>query len=124
MFELKVLTQFAAAHRLTMVGKQCENLHGHNWKIEVCVEGKTLDKGGVLVDFGVIKSHLREIIAHLDHRFLNDLPEFGDNTPASSEHIAVFIAKNLQSLISTHGVRVSRVSAWESDTSCATYIPE
>lgn len=124
MFELKVLTQFAAAHRLTMVGKQCENLHGHNWKIEACVEGKSLDKGGVLVDFGVIKSHLKKIIERLDHRFLNELPEFGEQTPASSEQIAVFIAENLQSLISVPGVRVSRVSAWESDTSCATYTPE
>ncbi|MEA1968906.1 MAG: 6-carboxytetrahydropterin synthase, partial [Thermodesulfobacteriota bacterium] len=34
MFELKVKTRFAAAHRLTMVGEKCENLHGHNWNIE------------------------------------------------------------------------------------------
>ena len=125
MFELKVITQFAAAHRLTMVGRQCENLHGHNWRVEVCVAGASLDKGGVLVDFGVIKSHLREIIQQLDHQFLNELPGFGEKTPPSSEHIAVFIANDLQKRIaSLGGVRVSRVSAWESDTSCATYIPD
>ncbi|MBW2516252.1 MAG: 6-carboxytetrahydropterin synthase, partial [Deltaproteobacteria bacterium] len=35
MFELKVVTRFAAAHQLTMVGSKCENMHGHNWKVEV-----------------------------------------------------------------------------------------
>lgn len=122
MFELKVVTQFAAAHRLTMVGKKCENLHGHNWRIEVCVAGESLDQGGVLVDFGVIKAYLKEIIHGLDHRFLNELPDFSGDAPPSSEHIAVYIADNLQKYISPYGVRVSRVSAWESDTSCATYI--
>ena len=55
MYELKVVTRFAAAHQLTMVGTKCENMHGHNWKIEVYVIGENLDKAGVLVDFGVIK---------------------------------------------------------------------
>jgi 6-pyruvoyltetrahydropterin/6-carboxytetrahydropterin synthase len=35
MYELKVVTHFAAAHQLKMVAKKCENLHGHNWKIEI-----------------------------------------------------------------------------------------
>ena len=47
MYELKVETDFAAAHQLTMVGEKCENLHGHNWKIEVIVAGETLDEGGI-----------------------------------------------------------------------------
>jgi 6-pyruvoyltetrahydropterin/6-carboxytetrahydropterin synthase len=33
MFELKILSHFAAAHQLAMVAKKCENLHGHNWKV-------------------------------------------------------------------------------------------
>ena len=33
MFELKVVTEFAAAHQLKMVAEKCENLHGHNWKV-------------------------------------------------------------------------------------------
>ncbi|MDH3798819.1 MAG: 6-carboxytetrahydropterin synthase, partial [Desulfobacterales bacterium] len=52
MYELKVVTRFAAAHQLTMVGSKCENMHGHNWKIEVYVTGNKLNAGGVLVDFG------------------------------------------------------------------------
>lgn len=121
MFELKVTTRFAAAHQLTMVGEKCENLHGHNWHVEVYVQGEKLDKGGVLMDFGILKQELKEVINTLDHRFLNELEMFRE-VPASSEHIAMYIAKALQSRITVDGVRLSRVSAWESENSCATYI--
>jgi 6-pyruvoyltetrahydropterin/6-carboxytetrahydropterin synthase len=121
MFELKVVTSFAAAHQLAMVGRKCENLHGHNWKIEVYVTGENLDDGGVLIDFGEVKQHLAEIMEGLDHRFLNELETFGD-CPPSSENIARHIALALQGRLVKPGVRISRVSAWESDTSCATFI--
>ena len=73
MYELKVETDFAAAHQLTMVGAKCENLHGHNWKIEVVVAGETLDAGGVVLDFGIVKKHVRSVLETLDHKFLNEL---------------------------------------------------
>ena len=123
MYELKVVTRFAAAHRLTMVGEKCEHLHGHNWKIEACVTGEDLDKGGVLLDFGRIKSHVRDIMGLVDHRFLNELEWFTEETPPSSEHIARFVAQRLQQRLESTGVRVSRVSAWESYDACATYDP-
>lgn len=121
MYELRVVTRFAAAHRLTMVGTQCENLHGHNWKVEVYLTGKQLDDAGVLMDFGVVKNHLRHIIGRLDHQFLNDLDIFQGRQP-SSERIAAHIALELQKQITTRAIRVSRVSAWESEDACATYI--
>jgi len=121
MYELKIVTRFAAAHRLTMVGAKCENMHGHNWRIEVFVKGEKLDEGGVLVDFGEVKKHVAAIMKLLDHRYLNELAPFRDCQP-SSENIAFLIATELQQRIDHPGVRVSRVSAWESDDACATYI--
>jgi 6-pyruvoyltetrahydropterin/6-carboxytetrahydropterin synthase len=123
MYELKVTTHFAAAHRLTLVGAKCENLHGHNWKIEVCLTGGTLDPAGVLLDFGELKARLRTVIARLDHQFLNELVFFQGQQP-TSERIAAFITAELQNVIDTPGVRVSRVSAWESEDACATYVVE
>ena len=123
MFELKVTTRFAAAHQLTMVGEKCENLHGHNWHIEVYVKGEKLDAGGVLMDFGIVKKEVRAIMNTLDHKFLNELEIFKGIQP-SSEQIAVYIAEELDRRIDVDGVKVSRVSAWESDNACATYIPE
>jgi len=122
MFELKVVTHFAAAHQLTMVAKKCENLHGHNWKVEVYIAGDKLNDAGVVMDFGEIKEHLADIKKSLDHRFLNEL-EFFQNGNPSSENIARFIAETMQEKITEPGIRVSRVSAWESENACATYIP-
>jgi len=123
MFELRVVTRFAAAHRLTMVGTKCENLHGHNWKIEVYVKGKSIDAAGVLVDFGVIKRHVRALMETLDHKFLNELDFFQEGTPPSSENIAKYLADSLASRLDLPGISVSRVTAWESDDASATYIP-
>ena len=123
MYELKVVTRFAAAHRLTMVGTKCENLHGHNWKIEVVLTGEKLDEAGVVMDFGDIKTRLREIIGRLDHQYLNELSMFQGRQP-SSERIAAYVAAELQQTIQHPAVRVSRVSAWESEDACATYIVE
>ena len=121
MYELKVITKFAAAHQLAMVGSKCENLHGHNWKIEVYVSGENTDRAGVLLDFGVIKKHVRDIMSLLDHKYLNELEYFQQDQP-SSENIARLVATALQKRIENQTVRVSRVTAWESDDACATYI--
>ena len=123
MFELKILSHFSAAHQLTMVAKKCENLHGHNWKVEVCVKGERLNDAGVLVDFGIIKGYVRTIMKRLDHQFLNELPYFEKDAP-SSEVLAVFIANSLQEMINEPGVKVSKVTTWESDDACATYFPQ
>ena len=122
MFELKILTRFVAAHQLRMVGQKCENLHGHNWKVEVCVGGERLNEAGVLMDFGDVKRHIAAIMQEIDHKFLNELPFFQRVEQPSSERIAVYIAQELQNRMDVPGVRVTRVSAWESDDACATYI--
>jgi 6-pyruvoyltetrahydropterin/6-carboxytetrahydropterin synthase len=121
MYELKVISKFAAAHQLKMVTQKCENLHGHNWKVEVFVSGKELNNSGVIMDFGEIKKHLAVIMDSLDHKFLNDIDYFKTSNP-SSEVIAKYIADELKTKISDPRARVSRVSVWESDDACATYI--
>lgn len=127
MFELKVKTRFAGAHQLTMVGEKCENLHGHNWHIEVCVAGETLNSAGVLADFGDIKKAVRKVVKEeLDHKFLNELKIFEGMQP-TSERIAVYIAQRVQVILDQaldQEIRVSKVMAWESDDACATYFPE
>ncbi len=121
MYELKIITRFAAAHQLKMVAKKCENLHGHNWKIEVCLAGKALNSAGVLMDFSQLKEILSEIIERLDHKFLNELEYFNDSFPPSSENIAYYIANELKASINNPLVKVSSVTAWESENACATY---
>ncbi len=114
---------FSGAHFLPDYKGKCENLHGHNWKIEVCVAGNKLNKAGVLVDFSIIKQHLSEVMQTLDHKFLNELAFFAQDNQPSSENIAVYIADKLQVLIRNHGIRVSSVTAYESENAAAKYMP-
>ena len=123
MFELKIIDHFAAAHQLKMVAEKCENLHGHNWKVEVCVVGRNLNKAGVLIDFGELKDQVAQIMAILDHKFLNELEFLSGGNP-SSENIAKYIASELQARMDSEPVSVSRITVWESESACATYIPE
>ncbi len=123
MFELKIITQFAAAHRLRNFQGKCEQLHGHNWKVEVFVRADQLDSAGLVRDFGEIKSVTREVLNGLDHQYLNELPPFQQENP-SSEHIARYLFQQLSPLLNDESARVNKISVWESDTSCATYLGE
>ncbi len=121
MYELKVISQFAAAHQLREFEGGCEKLHGHNWKIEVYICGEKLGNDGLLVDFRVVKAATRKALGGLDHKFLNELDPFKSVNP-SSENIARLIFKILSDEINTESVKVSKVTAWESDSACATYL--
>jgi len=123
MYELKVVTHFAAAHQLKMVAEKCENLHGHNWKIEICIKGEKLNQAGVLIDFGELKGHVSKIMDTLDHKFLNELDPFDDSTPPSSENVARYISDQLQQRLGQTGIAVAGITAWESENACATYFP-
>lgn len=120
MYELKITSQFAAAHQLRALVGGCENLHGHNWKVEVTVIGNTLGDDGLLMDFRVIKEHTKEILDDLDHKFLNEIGAFKSMEP-SSENIAHHIFKTFSDRLEVDGVRVSKVTAWESESACASY---
>lgn len=121
MYELKITSRFAAAHQLRALVGGCENLHGHNWKVEVTVVGDVLGDDGLLMDFRVLKGHTKEIIDGLDHKFLNEIGAFKSLEP-SSENIARHIFKALSDRLDADGVRVSKVTAWESESACASYM--
>lgn len=121
MYELKITSQFAAAHQLREYEGGCERLHGHNWKIEVYVIGERLGKEGLLIDFRVIKEATKRALDELDHEFLNELEPFKALNP-SSENIARHIFKFLSHELNKDNIRVSKVAAWESDSACASYM--
>ena len=120
-YELKIVTQMAAAHQLREFSGKCENLHGHNWKIEIYVTGQELGSNGILIDFKLVKDSANKIIQDLDHTFLNDLKPFEGINP-SSENIARFVFSSLSRELNTDQLKVSKVTAWESDSACATYM--
>ncbi|MFH0819016.1 MAG: 6-carboxytetrahydropterin synthase QueD [Patescibacteria group bacterium] len=84
--DLNCTFKFAASHFLPNYNGQCENLHGHNYKIIITVSGE-VKKDGLVVDFKEIKRIVNEqAINNLDHKHLNDIIE-----NPSSENIAIWI---------------------------------
>jgi len=116
MFEIKVSGEFSAAHNLRQYLGECEELHGHNWRVEVIASGKNLNRSGMLVDFKQVKSRLNNVLERLDHKHLNRLTYFKKVNP-TSENIAKYIYKNLQKKVSS----LKSVTVWESDSSSASY---
>ena len=121
LFEVKVISSFAAAHNLKDFRGKCENLHGHNWKVEVVLRGESLESNGILVDFGEVKAATREALEEVDHKYLNELPFFSQNNP-SSENVARFLFEKLSTKLNTGNRRLLSVSALESADACATYM--
>ena len=116
-----MITQFAAAHQLRNFKGKCEKLHGHNWRIEVIVEGEKLNDAGLLIDFKEVKDDTNRILEELDHSFLNELSQFKDQNP-SSENIAAYIFEKLSSKLNDNQIKVTKVTAWESDSASTSYL--
>ncbi len=121
MFEVSVKSSFSAAHSLQEIGGKCENLHGHNFVVEVIITSERLNDQGVVIDFRALKSYLGETLELLDHTFLNEIVPFTDHNP-SSEHIARFIHAEIRKRIEHEEIDARvRINVWESDTSRASY---
>ena len=120
MYELVVHTHFSSAHSLRGYEGNCEELHGHNWKVGVQIAAETLDNLGMVIDFKVLKQELHQIIQRLDHKHLNDIPPFDALNP-SSENIAFYIFQELKKSLTHDRIIVAKVTVWESDDSSASY---
>ncbi|MGE4292520.1 MAG: 6-carboxytetrahydropterin synthase QueD [Desulfovibrio sp.] len=121
LWRLTVKLGFSAAHQLRNYGGKCERMHGHNFGVEVVVEGSKLDeKIQYLVDFKVLKNLTREILDQLDHCHLNEHPFFAQRNP-SSENLALFIHRELSGKL-PENVRLVEVSVAEKDAQKATYM--
>ncbi len=121
MFELIIEDSFAAAHRLKNYKGNCENLHGHNWKVQVIVESNKLNEIGIAMDFRELKQILKEVLNLLDHKYLNDIEYFNKNN-TSTEHIARYIYFQIRERLKTYStVKLKKVICWESEKSGASY---
>lgn len=123
MFEVSVEHTFAAGHALRNYKGKCENVHGHNYRIQVVVRGEELDATGMLADFVELKRLLRDICEPMDHVFLNDMEPFAELNP-SAENMARYVCERLQSgMKQENPVEVAEVKVWETDIQSATYRP-
>ncbi|MDO8525131.1 MAG: 6-carboxytetrahydropterin synthase QueD [Candidatus Omnitrophota bacterium] len=117
MYDIKVKSDFSAAHNLRNYDGKCEKLHGHNWIVEAAFRYGKVDKDGLAVDFRTAKAALKGSIEGLDHSYLNDLRPFKKTNP-TSENIAKFIYACLKKKMKS----VYSVAVWENEKSCAVYM--
>lgn len=129
MFEVTVEHTFAAGHSLREYKGKCENVHGHNYRVQVTVEGERLNGIGLLVDFVDVKRAVRQVSERLDHQFINDLEPFTTVNP-SAENLALYFYEEVTNALqlehnafNEHPVRVAQIKVWETDTSIAVYRP-
>ena len=123
MFEAFVEETFAAGHALRNYRGKCENVHGHNYRAEVALQGAELDAIGLLGDFVELKRVVHAVLDRMDHQWLNDFPPFDAINP-SAENMAKYIYDEVSAaLTAKEGVRVASARLWETDTASATYFP-
>ena len=125
MYTIRTEDSFAAAHYIKEYHGKCENLHGHNYKVRVYVSGHKLGKGGMLIDFGILKKILKTVLDELDHKNLNEIPYFLEKEP-SAEIIAEFIFNKIEDQLSCCAEEIgacslSRVDVFETDKNLAIY---
>lgn len=120
-WRLVVSGDFSSSHQLRHYEGKCENMHGHNFSVEVSVSGTRLDSRlGILMDFKELKRMLKTVTDELDHRHLNDLPAFSEVNP-SSELLARHVYLRLQELLAPYAVHLDEVMVSEKDSSKAYY---
>jgi 6-pyruvoyltetrahydropterin/6-carboxytetrahydropterin synthase len=124
MFEVTVEQTFAAAHALRNYKGSCENVHGHNFKVQVVLAGERLDDAGMLVDFIDVKNLMGSVMARLDHQNLNEVAPFDEMNPSAENIAEYFYSQMTGGLVNTPvPVRILEVKVWETDIQSATYRP-
>lgn len=119
MYELTIEAEFSAAHRLREYNGACENLHGHNWRVELVVGGQKLGPLGMLMDFRDLKQVLKTVLDRYDHKYINEIEEFTQQNP-TTENLAREIHRQCSERM-PEGISVRSVSVWESSKAGARY---
>jgi len=123
MFEVTVQQTFAAGHSLRNYKGKCENVHGHNYKVDVTFRGENLDATGLLVDFVEVKRLMKKVVEYLDHRYINELKPFDEINP-SAENMAKFFYDEIAAGLKEGGAaKIGEVKVWETDITAAVYRP-
>ena len=122
MYTVRTEDTFAAAHLLKDYHGKCENIHGHNYKVRIYCCGNKLAKGGMLIDFAILKKILKSVLKELDHQNLNEIPFFKKNDP-STELIAEYLFNKIDSKIKEHSdmCYLKRVDVFESNENLAIF---
>ncbi len=123
-WQLKIRSEFCAGHALRNYEGKCEKLHGHNFEVEVKVQGSKLDNNiEYLIDFKILKAKLKDILNELDHCILNETKPFDSINP-TSENLAQYIYHQMEQALQDYDVHMHSVTVAEKSAQSATYFEE
>ena len=122
MYQLTKSVMFDAAHQLRDYIGKCANVHGHTYRLEVCVAGEKVSEIGLLFDFYDLKKLMQTVVDSLDHKFINDVPPFDEINP-TAENLAYFVYQTLRGQLTVQhpALRLKYVQIWETPNSSASY---
>lgn len=124
--------KFSSSHRLhnsqysdeenkNLYGK-CNNLHGHNYTLEITIKGEISDKNGMIMDIQKLKSIIKEeILDNIDHKNIDLDILYFSSRPSTAENISVWIWKQLVNVIDTPSNKLYKVKLSETDKNIAIY---
>lgn len=114
LYKVQKTFEISAAHKLCLdYPSKCSNLHGHNWKITVCVRSMTLDSNGMVVDFSKISQMIKD---EFDHKNLNDVLDVNP----TAENIGKLIMTRFNNTFALNGATCYKVIVQESEGNIAT----
>ena len=124
MYRVSKQLWFCAAHQVRLSETQCEDLHGHNYRVLIHAEAKDLDRTSYVIDFAELKKAAVEVCGRFDHRNINEVEPFreGERNP-SAEELARYLWEQLARLFDDNRVRISKVEVYETDNNRAEYSP-
>lgn len=123
MYEVQIKGGFVAAHRLKLYDGTYEPNHGHNWKVDLYLQGAKLDQILVLIDFLDVKKALDDFLKQLDYTDLNENPLLKGENP-SAEIVAQLVHETLSKELNREGVFVQKCTVWETEQCAASYIKD
>ena len=127
---------FSAAHRIyrpdwsdqrnAEVFGDCANphWHGHNYEIDVTVEGEVDPETGYVMDLKLLRDLVEErVLADVDHRNLNLQVPWLQGVNPTTENLVVAIWKRIADGL-PEGVRLERIVLWETPRNSVEYSGE
>lgn len=102
MYQVAIRSAYDSALFIPGLPGRSGRMHGHRYVVEAVVERSDLDSFGFVVDFDWLKARLDELTQTLDHRVLNELPEFKELSP-SSENQARYFYRGLKMALERAG---------------------
>ncbi len=115
-FEIGASAPLRALHRIPWLPPPENELHAHDYRIDVVVERASLDEQGMVCDLDVVQAALGAAVGSLEGRDLDDAIRPPDAEAVTVEILARWLHARLADAIRGAGGEALTVRVWESPT--------